>query len=217
MADLIDRAAVAAFLKGYWGSIGGGMPEGPADEAILNTITAFETAIAALPEAPQVRHPQGVRVKPLVWTSAKTMRVQDHFADDYIIRGNENCLVERAGKIVGSRLTLDAAKAAAQADYERRILAALEPAEAGGVEANAAKRAVYDRTGLPPVVVADRSNTAPRDDLRLTLTAPAPDAVEALVEAAEALFGPGISSERDFEEALERLRAALAAIREGRG
>lgn len=67
------------------------------------------------------------------------------------------------------------------------FLAAFSPAEAGGVEANAAERAVYDRTGLPPVVVADRANTAPRDDLRLTLTAPAPDAVDAIKDALTSL------------------------------
>jgi hypothetical protein len=93
MADLIDRAAVNAFLKGYWGSIGGGMPEGPADEAILNTITAFETAIAALPA-------QGVDV-------AKLRQIAN----------NLSCLDARS-------------RGAAEA-----ILAALEPSEAGGVEA----------------------------------------------------------------------------------
>ena len=69
-------------------------------------------------------------------------------------------------------------------------IAALELAEAGGVKATeetpmtAYLRRLDRALQLPPVAVADRANTAPRDDLRLTLDTPAP--VDELVKVAVA-------------------------------
>jgi hypothetical protein len=91
-------------------------------------------------------------------------------------------------------------------DKLRAALAALEPAEAGGVEAGPCEKSVYDRTGLPPVTVA-----------------PAP--VDALVKAAEPfayeIDAPAMEDDRSITVRVtigdhRRLRAALAAIREGR-
>jgi hypothetical protein len=52
MSDAVSRDAVKAAIDGYWESIGGGMPEGPSGEAILETLAALSTAIAALPAVP---------------------------------------------------------------------------------------------------------------------------------------------------------------------
>ena len=69
---------------------------------------------------------QGVQIKPLVWSSAKSLRGHDHFSDhQYAIRGDQDCVVEWGWRVVASGLSLEAAKAAAQSDYEARIRAAL--------------------------------------------------------------------------------------------
>lgn len=129
MADLIDRAAASAeMVKHAKGTtvIGG---------QTFRTIKLEDAldAIAALPA-------QGVRVKPLVWSARDDLKgLHEACGADGLYRNvwdqkNDTWVYE--GDPTQARFpTLDAAKAAAQADYERRILAALEPAEAGGVEA----------------------------------------------------------------------------------
>jgi len=97
------------------------------------------------------------------------------------------------------------------------ILAALEPAEAGGVEATeeapmtAYLRRLDRALQLPPVAVADRANTAPRDDLRLTLDTTAP--VDALVKLRAELIDHGYAPAGKL---IGYVDAALDAIREGR-
>lgn len=54
MGELISKDAAVAVAEGYWGSIGGGMPEGPSDEAILDTIEAISAGLRALEPAPDL-------------------------------------------------------------------------------------------------------------------------------------------------------------------
>jgi hypothetical protein len=85
--------------------------------------------LAALPA-------QGWRVKPLVWETHWTGGWQREFAKTPV--GLEYHVNDQGWWFPADNLRICAdrqkAKAAAQADYEARILAALEPAEAGGVE-----------------------------------------------------------------------------------
>lgn len=99
------------------------------DEQVSAVVTA---ALAAMPA-------QGVRVKPLEWedkpglsfakTSIGTYFIRERHGywklelDDAVITASDTAIVFPS---------LRAAKAAAQADYEARIMAALEPAPAGG-------------------------------------------------------------------------------------
>ena len=74
---------------------------------------------------------RGIRVKPLVWKAGRMAGYWSALsvAGLYVVRdfGDEEILAERDGETVGKWcVTLEAAKAAAQADYESRILAALE-------------------------------------------------------------------------------------------
>ena len=48
MTDLIRKSDARALAEGYWQSIGGGLPEGKSDEAIIDTAEAIAAAIAAL-------------------------------------------------------------------------------------------------------------------------------------------------------------------------
>ncbi len=88
-----------------------------------------QKAEAALPA-------QGWRVKPLVWETHWTGGWQREFAKTPV--GLEYHVNDQGWWFPADNLRICAdrqkAKAAAQADYEARILAALEPAEAGGVE-----------------------------------------------------------------------------------
>lgn len=197
MADLIDRAAaIAEVTKRHW-------PQ--AVEAAK--------AIAALPA-------QGVRVKPLVWRE----KADVNFRKGSFFTGHS--LVSFAPVIAIHKKhdgwwlnvdcktypTLDAAKAAAQADYERGILAALAPAEAGGV-GHASDCAVHNEPAYP---------AGPCD---CGAAAPAP--VDALVKAVEAeidarqAYEAATSGdfprtkEREWMNARAKVIAALAAYRGG--
>jgi hypothetical protein len=145
MADLIDRKAARQIVAAY------STAEGV--EKALN-------AIAALPA-------QGVRVKPLVWTAREDLNglheacgadglyrnVWDQKNGTWVYEGDPTTNPPTQARFH----TLDAAKAAAQADYEARILAALAPAS-GGVEAVTAsmireKQDEFIRSKLPPAPV----------------------------------------------------------------
>ncbi len=127
MTDLIDKAMALEICESH----------GAAGEAIADKITALPA--------------QGVRVEPLVWhDSYGVFRAETPFGDFKVAGKILHHLGSSAPQSVHG--STEEAQAAAQADYERRILAALEPAS-GGVEANPAERSVYDRTGLPPVTV----------------------------------------------------------------
>jgi hypothetical protein len=80
-------------------------------------------AVAYVPEG------AGVRVKPLVWSEEDDALIW--VAGDYRIAHNGwGFRVWRSAKIVADLCpAIEAAKAAAQADYEARIMAALEPME----------------------------------------------------------------------------------------
>lgn len=125
VSDLISREAAIAELES-WGDIYG------------NNAAA---TIRSLPAAPASA---GVTVKPLVWGFNLNGLIA---ADDYEIHtvgsmgtGGYSDLyfkVMRLGRvIVGTFKSVDAAKAAAQADYTASILAALEPAS-GNAEGGA--------------------------------------------------------------------------------
>lgn len=86
-----------------------------------------EAVLAALEAAP----PMGVKVKPLEWFEAQSPSRGGgkYTSDGYTIRRIEGLwLLDFAGngKTAWRWVDLDAAKAAAQADYETRVLAALE-------------------------------------------------------------------------------------------
>lgn len=135
MADLIDtiRQAVA---RGWTHPVNAQKKM----DAYLAEAIAVEV-LAALPA-------QGVRVRPLEWKAREDIKgLHDAFGADGWCRnvweqaegratyeGDPAITVlNRSGALFD---TLDAAKAAAQADYDARILAAISPAEAGGVEAH---------------------------------------------------------------------------------
>lgn len=77
-------------------------------------------AIRALPATP------AVRVKPLVWVVDGDYVTSDHAFGFYEVVEVDGHILSRDGVDVGMFSTLEAAKAAAQADYEARILAALD-------------------------------------------------------------------------------------------
>lgn len=93
-------------------------------------IRELEAEVAALREA------RGVRVKPMVWEDWSAKHRTNHTADTPFGRygvmqfhfPDMHFKIEPPTAKPFIADTLDAAKAAAQADYERRILAALEPA-----------------------------------------------------------------------------------------
>lgn len=70
----------------------------------------------------------GVKVKPLVWVKPPDWKDCDLCSEDGFYEICEGQLLFNPGSEVGSLFeTLKAAKAAAQADYEARIKAALDP------------------------------------------------------------------------------------------
>ena len=77
---------------------------------------------------------RGVRVKPLDWDEGRYGRVFAKTAGgQYSARDFEDgsgVRLDLNGMILGAHPTIEAAKAAAQADYEARILSAIEPVEA---------------------------------------------------------------------------------------
>ena len=100
----------------------GGWPEDRAGVWLMALDEAVKAADTALAEM------GGVRVRNLVWD-------ERHRADDYRVQytygqDQKDYLLTRGGNIVWAYDTVDEAKAAAQADYETRILAAIEPARA---------------------------------------------------------------------------------------
>lgn len=103
------------------------------------TAKAIARAIAALPAVT-------VGVKPLVWTRPRKLDEGGAAYDahttcgQYIATDTGWFLVGRSGWLVAT--SLETAKAAAQADYEARILAALEPQPAP--DAAAIREAVAD-------------------------------------------------------------------------
>lgn len=133
--DLISRAAALDALDQH--AHGATTLGGQTYRSI--TLEVAVEAIRALPAVDDSQTPdpvvkadrqQSVRVKPLVWAFSKS--TQAHRADAsvsgeiYLVwkMANGWVLSMRAGDT--THITLDNAKAAAQADYEQRILAAIE-------------------------------------------------------------------------------------------
>lgn len=87
-------------------------------------VTAIRAAIAAMPS--------GVRVKPLVWRDSYSVIRADTEFGNYQTSASGKILTLGVAPMSPQTVcaNLDDAKAAAQADYERRILSALEPAPA---------------------------------------------------------------------------------------
>ena len=92
---------------------------------------ALEAEIARLTAERDVAQAGAVKVKPLVWFEVEKSRYGGKYtADGYTIRYIEGLwLLDFAGqsKAIWRFPTLDAAQAAAQADYDARILAAIQP------------------------------------------------------------------------------------------
>lgn len=101
----------------------------PTTGQLCARIRELEAELAALREA------RGVRVKPLVWRNGGF----DHDAD--LIDETETYQIQEGTFWYGAQIhgtscaDNETAKAAAQADYERRIFAALEPAPVAPAEA----------------------------------------------------------------------------------
>ena len=187
MADLIDHMT-SRFLQ--WKlpddfSPDGGVtftavsPHGPVGTNLLTYAQAKAMVEYMIDGAPIAALPaQGVRVRQLEWNiePRNGWKQGVAWADAYhLIRKDDGW--HYANHNGGVFPTIDAAKAAAQADYERRILAALAPAEAGGVEAHPYSL----RPDLQRIV--NNAKTAPQWDTERDRLAPAP--VDALVKAAE--------------------------------
>ncbi len=141
MADLIDRAAAIEIARACERQNGPLTKSGETDygKGLSAAGQAIAHAIAALPA-------QGVRVRPLEWIDfeGRGAKAQAWSEANYMIQRWSDGRYEINASYPGYGTfiegtdrfypTLNAAKAAAQADYERRILAALAPAEAGGVD-----------------------------------------------------------------------------------
>ena len=54
MDGLISKNAAISVAESHWARLGGGMPEGPSDEAILDTIEAISAGLRALEPAPDL-------------------------------------------------------------------------------------------------------------------------------------------------------------------
>jgi hypothetical protein len=178
------------------------------------------TDIAALPAAKPV-----VKVKPLVWEHLRNsyrapaplfghIRVESYSTDYWTVHwsvpGYTDLLIQ------GSFDTPEAAKAAAQADYEARILAALDVQPAPDV----AQCCMCGKNGLsteedggPECELSDGRWVCSRDCYERAVQ-PAPD-VAALVEALQriACGNPTCDSpEADAQNSAAIARAALAAL-----
>ncbi len=137
MADLIDKAAAVKIAldmavgieKDEAEALGWGGPDPRGYHArgiMLDQAKAFRRLAAAIASLPA----QGVRLKPLVWehTSDRTLDAVAIGPYYRIEVGVAGAVHWRTGYRGGwhEAISLDAAKAAAQADYESRILAALD-------------------------------------------------------------------------------------------
>jgi hypothetical protein len=125
MADLIDRATTRKTVRDVMAAMEWPPTDGDAQ------IDAVLDAIAALPA-------QGVRVKPLEWRDAKISDKWQRWTSDTLFGQYEVLEYSDGGfgwnvsfhdadieALQYSAEGIDAAKAAAQADYERRVIAAL--------------------------------------------------------------------------------------------
>ncbi len=172
-----------------------------------------------------VMPPQGVRVKPLVWTVTQDKRDgRTHYGhgafDHWYGVHREKAGAWAAFHFLSAKRTgiypenddtfptLDAAKAAAQADYERRILAALAPAEAGGVD-NWPSDGTCRMCGCAPIG-ADGCCNACHDD------APVDALVDRIAKAWPTVRDAN-GTGGELCAAIDEIDAALAAIREGWG
>ena len=110
MSDWIEREAAIASIPEHWF-------HGPVFYEMM------KDAICALPAQPPA---QGVRVKALLWREIGPYPSDVHEGGIYRIYQWQ--MHWRVNHVDGHFNTLTAAKAAAQADYTARILAAIEPA-----------------------------------------------------------------------------------------
>jgi hypothetical protein len=195
---------------------------GDAALAVLQnfTQTVQLDAIAALPEAPQVRHSQGVRVKPLVWEETRRAGFR-----------RASC------PVFGTMHYAEGPEDEAEQDATRahRIIAALEPAEAGGVEATLCCSLGYDCPDGPSGICCGKPKEFTPEPVDfeavvaglVSMRTPAP--VDALVQAlrlaldyvegckVNGLPDLGAASSLPFMDDVLRIGdASLAAIREGR-
>ena len=132
MADLILRAAALAALDQH--AHGGGQTYRSITlEVAVEAIRALPAVAASQPADPAVKVDscQRLTVKPLVWFEVErgTNGYGKWTAQGYTVRKIEGLfLLDFAGegKSTWRFITSDEAKAAAQADYEARILAAIQ-------------------------------------------------------------------------------------------
>ena len=240
MADLIDRqAALTALSLNAWKHEGDDDYSRGMDAGAVHQSKQDYAAIAALPA-------QGVRVKPLEWahqvrnpSGDLELRTQEDGRAEFFThcglytirdRGTTEApmyVLRRLAAHILASPKLPELYTAAQADYERRILAALAPAEAGGVELAQVScelaqvgSAEAGRVEVQPVAWRQEDRTHPGwyyygdaatqpvpADAQPLYASPAP--VDAMAQAAEEVLR---ISDRDHE-AWHRLRAALAAYR----
>jgi hypothetical protein len=130
-----------------------------------HTLSAARAALEALTRAGQ--EPVAVKVKPLEWEGDYTTHAKTSFAPQYRISFRADGMFEAYnldGGFIGSpHSTYEAAKAAAQADYEKRILSALEAAPdragqepvADGVGVDLTPVIKWLRGGCDPLAAAD--------------------------------------------------------------
>ncbi len=194
---LIDKAGALAAIEAWFAETKSFAPPSLLD------------AIAALPA-------QGVRVKPLVWEGMAspagftqyqthsgfgTFKVQQVNGKDYAT------LVDPEGRIT-RHPAIDAAKAAAQANYERRILAALAPARGGRGGGASPTRCVPD---LQRIV--DNAKTAPQWDVERDRLAPC--SVDAPVPERPFIIGANHGYETAMEQVAEEARRYAQMYDEG--
>lgn len=178
----------------------------PTTGQICARIRELDAEVAALREA------RGVRVKPLMWEAFGTMAfiaqapLFGRLRVEQFGRGNTWTVCFSVPGycdtfLAGEWADADAAKAAAQADYERRILAALEPAPV--TPAQAARVLLCDQDAMRTMCRAAASSRAHDDEgqfepllylinfggenkTRMVIFAAIYDAIRALADAGEA-------------------------------
>ena len=216
MSDLIDRDA-AMKLRDTLADIIGAAPM----SSIHSALSEYRKAIRALPAV-------DVGVKPLEWFEVEKYRYGGKYTSEgYTIRYVEGFFIldfAGYGKAAWRFPTIEAAKAAAQADYAARIRSALTVTPAPDVveiDLRAVSMEEIEKAaGQSPWVPPEYTMNEIVSDCCSFLREPresAPDAgnVQALVEAVKDIADPKrLTSHGDPTVLRDHARAALASIKE---
>ncbi len=234
--DLIRRGDALDAVAAALGKSGGNDEFGNMMQEVILQNEDDQEAIATLPA-------QGVRVKPLVWTRAdEDDGVPQWVSGRYFVRYTATGYKLRINGIEMPKRYLgndadERAKADADKDHAARILAALAPAEAGGVEAQERAKALTElaQADAPLIDLEPYVNETPKiehDAGNVLTTAPLPPAVLAELPEVRALVLDTLeramvlcqieadkgtkNGQTSYHLGAVACRNAIAAIREGK-